>query len=342
MLLVAAVMLAASMGCASGGMLAAPADKRYESTRICMGVKARLVAYAPDWPRAERAFQEAFGAIATLDASMSDYRSDSEISLLAAGAGGGARAISPDLARVLGRAQRISLLSGGAFDATVGPLSRVWREARAQGGVPDTGEIESARGRVGWQYLEVDEEGRTARLTRAGMGLDLGGIAKGYAAQRAVEVMKSRGLNRCMAALAGDVALGDAPPGERGWLVELHSGTSTRGVLVLLNCCVSTSGDAEQALEVGGVRYSHIIDPRTGMGATNRAWAAVIAPRGEDADALASAACVLGATQGAALIRRVPGACGIVESDEAVEGGRVERRRETADPAGMVERARVK
>lgn len=340
--LLAAAPIAGCTGDGRSGLRESDALHRYESTRICMGVKARMVVYAPDWPAAERAMGHAFDAIAALDASMSDYRTDSEVSALAANAGGSPVRVSPDLFRVLKRAREIAAMSDGAFDPTAGPLSVLWREARRRGEMPGQAEIGSARALVGWRGLELDERASTARLARAGMRIDLGGIAKGFAAQRAVETLKAEGIRSCLAALAGDACVGAAPPGQPGWIVEQGVGPPPHRMLRLVDACVSTSGDSEQYLQVGGTRYSHIIDPRTGLGVTSNAWASVVADRGADADALATAACVLGAVPGAELIRRVPGASAMIESDEAGPDGSIRRLHASVDTTGVLGRARVR
>ena len=126
-----------------------------------------------------------------------------------------------------------------------------------------------------------------------GMLLDVGGIAKGYTADETLKVLRARGIRRALVAASGDLAIGDSPPGTKGWRVGIF-----RHVFFLHNIAVSTAGDAEQFLETGGVRYSHIIDPKTGMGLTNRVAVTVLARKGIEADGLDTAICVLGAERG--------------------------------------------
>jgi thiamine biosynthesis lipoprotein len=296
--------------------------QRFEFTRLEMGVKTRIVTHAPSQELAQAGAQAAFARIAALDACMSDYRAESELSRLCVHAPGEAVPVSADLLTVLLTAQHVSEVSGGAFDVTVGPLVSLWRQARRLGALPTEGVLVVARKSVGWQNLELDAARRTATLRKPGMTLDLGGIAKGYAAQQALETLRARGLPQSLVALSGDIAAGDPPPGERGWKIEVapppaeshptsdipHPTSHTTSpvhvhlrTLLLANACVSTSGDAEQFVEIGGKRYAHIIDPRTGMATTGGVQATVVGRRGDVVDAAATALCVLGLRENADL-----------------------------------------
>jgi FAD:protein FMN transferase len=149
--------------------------------------------------------------------------------------------------------------------------------------------------------------------------LDLGGIAKGYATDQALKVLQGRGVNRALVAASGDIAIGGSPPGQPGWRVALASpgpGTNAPACTLLLhNAGVSTSGDAEQSIILDGVRYSHILDPATGLGLTHRIQASVIAPNATTTDALATTVCVLGAERGLNLIESLPGTAALVLTD---------------------------
>jgi len=295
---------------------------RYEYSRICMGVRANVVLYATDHGSAERAATGAFTELARLDAMMSDYRASSEVSTLSRRAGAGPIVISPELHDVFLTAQKVSQAAEGAFDVTIGPASQLWRDCRRRGTPPTPEEIGRVVSLISWRRLELSPPGHTptvASLSGEGMSIDLGGIAKGYAAQRARDALRDAGFARCLVSLAGDVAVGDPPPGTPGWRIEIRgerSGESAPplGVLVLRGCVVSTSGDAEQAIELGGRRYSHVLDPRTGVGTQAGVLCTVIAERGDVADALATSGCVLDPPGLEALIRAFPDAAAIIRS----------------------------
>jgi thiamine biosynthesis lipoprotein len=275
----------------AGGCASQPPLERREFTRLCMGVQCRITLYASDESNAEAAAAEAFREVSRLEQIMSDYRPSSEVSKLCARAGEGPVQVSQELFEVLEVSRRVSKASGGAFDVTVGPLVALWREARQTGQMPDTAALARAKHLVGWELIELDGETRCVTLGRPGMKLDLGGIGKGYAAARAVGVLRSRGMPRCLVALAGDIAAGDAPPGAKGWRIGVVGG----GEMHLANASVSTSGDSEQFVEIGGVRYSHIVDPRTGLGVVGGPSAVTVWGRdGALVDAVASAVCVTG------------------------------------------------
>jgi thiamine biosynthesis lipoprotein len=263
-----------------------------------MGSRARIVVYASSEDRAAEAANGAFDAIERIEQALSDYRVTSEVSSLRSAAAGEWTPISDDLAVALGRSLEISRSTGGAFDATVGPIVRLWRAASETGVRPNPGAIAEARGASGFKRIELREAraGRPAavRLLVPGMSLDFGGLGKGLAAQAARDELAARGMPRALVDLGGDLALGAPPPGEAGWTVAVRTGLAEQRDLVLADTCVATSGDTERFSLIDGVRYSHIIDPRTGEPLTVRRAVTVVHPEGAVADALASAACVEG------------------------------------------------
>jgi thiamine biosynthesis lipoprotein len=259
-----------------------------------MGTKFRIVLYAASKDSATTAASTAFARIAELDGIMSDYRSTSELMRLCdhfSKTNDKPFRVSNDLFTVLSHAQDLSARSDGAFDVSVGPLVRLWRHARRTQKLPDGQELSEAKARVGFEKIKLDPVMRTVRLTLPGMQLDLGGIAKGYAADEALKVLKNAGMRSALVAAGGDIAVSDAPPGESGWTIAIAplSPSSPPRSLLLKNAAVSTSGDAEQFVEINGVRYSHIVDPRTGLGLTGRHSVTVVAQRGIVADSLTKA-----------------------------------------------------
>jgi len=234
--------------------------------------------------------------MAELNRIMSDYDPHSEVNRLGARPAGSAVAVSAELFDILQQSQQLAARSHGAFDVTLGPVVRLWREARRTRRLPTEAEHTAALRASGYTKLRLDAVHRTATLLAPGMRLDLGGIAKGYAADAALAVLVQHGLPHAMVAASGDLALGAAPPGTPGWKVALApfgSAAAEPTVIVAAHAGVSTSGDAEQFVEIGGVRYSHIVDPATALGLTVPVAVTVIARNATQADSLATAGSVL-------------------------------------------------
>jgi thiamine biosynthesis lipoprotein len=281
-----------------------------------MGTTFRVVLYAANQTAADRAFERAFARIAALDAALSDYRDSSELSRITHEAVGHPVVVSDDLFDVLNASQHIARQSDGAFDITIGSLSRLWRRARRQVELPSPGELDAARAVTGYQLVRLDSARKTVQFSRAGIRLDAGGIAKGYAADRALAELVTIGISRALVAAGGDLAIGEAPPGKAGWEVALAGldadRPATTSPLIMKRCGISTSGDAEQWVEIGGIRYSHIIDPRTGMALQGHRSVSVVAADATSSDMLATALSVLDPGDGARVIAHYRGAAALV------------------------------
>ncbi len=254
-----------------------------------MGSVVRITIYAEN----SSALPAAFARIRGLDEKLSDYKPESELNQVCRTAHDHPVRVSADLFRVLSAARKLAGETDGAFDVTIGPVTHLWR----QGKTPDAATL----ARCGYRNLVLDRARRTVFLKLAGMQLDLGGIAKGYAADEALATLRAHGVKQALVAVSGDIAAGDPPPGKEGWRIGVEP---KGGELLLRNAAVSTSGDTEQFLESDGVRHSHIIDPKTGLGLTSRVAVTVVARHGIDADALATAISVLGPDRGRALLSR--------------------------------------
>jgi len=269
-----------------------------------MGVDFRLLFYTADVATANGAAKEAFAKIKHLNSLMSDYDSGSELRRLCERAKPGrAVQVSGELMQVLVGSQELSERSGGAFDISVGPVVKLWRRARRRKQLPDPNKLQDALNRVGYQNVKLNPQKRTVELMTENMLLDLGGIAKGYAADEALKVLNRAGITRALIDASGDIVVGNPPPGKPSWRVEIGMGKEKTGtVLFLKKQAVATSGDAFQFIEIDGVRYSHIVNPKTGLGLTDRSTVTVIAPTGTIADSLASAVSVLGPQKGIQLV----------------------------------------
>ena len=278
-----------------------------------MGLPFRIVLYTESQARAAAAARVAFARVAELNQIFSDYEDDSELTLLSRSSGSGrAVPVSEELWRLLNVAQAMSRRSEGAFDITVGPLVQVWRRARRQRELPTPEVIAEAKSRVGWDKVVLDPRARTAKLLVPGMRLDLGSIAKGRALDEALRVLRAHGITRALVTGSGDMAIGDPPPGRAGWRIELAPldapGAPPTRFLSLRNCGFATSGDLFQHVELGGKRYSHIVDPRTGWAMTDHSLVVVIAPDCVTANSLSTTTCVVGPERGLALVAATPGA----------------------------------
>jgi FAD:protein FMN transferase len=290
--------------------------RRFEFTEPHMGTAFTIVLYTGDEATASRASKAAFERIKSLDQTLTDYDPNSELMKLCAQAGGPAVAVSPDLFEVLARSKALYERSEGVFDISIAPVVRLWRRARREKKLPDAELLARARALVGGDAIKLDPTSRTVQLTRSGMKLDVGGIAKGYASEEAIKILKREGVASALVAGSGDIVVSDPPPGKPGWTIAVAplkaESDGTEGPTILLkNAAVSTSGDAEQFVEIDGVRYSHVVDPKTGLGLTERRSVTVIAPEGITADGLDTAACILGPDKGLALIESTPGAAGL-------------------------------
>ena len=278
-----------------------PELRRFDFIEPQMGTRFRIVLYAEDDAAAKRASRAAFQRVADLNNTMSDYLPESELMRLCKKAGGPAVAVGPDLFAVLARAAEISRITDGNFDVTVGPVVRLWRRSRRSQLLPSQAELTAARALVDYRLVTLDPVERTVRLAKPGMLLDLGGIAKGYAAEAVQTVLKQHGIARALVAAGGDIAVSGPPPGKPGWEIGIARApgeTADGPTLIVHDAGVSTSGDAEQYVEIGGKRYSHIVDPRTGLGLTDSWQVTVIAPNATTSDGMTKVLCVLGPERG--------------------------------------------
>jgi len=271
---------------------------RYQYSQLHMGGRVAITLYSASSEAAEAAAKAGFAEFARLEDVMSDYRPASELMRLCEKAAQRPVEASPDLFRVVSIAQKISAKSHGAFDITCGPVVALWRRARETKRLPPKQAIQEALREVGYRFVRLDPSRRTIQLLKPGMKLDLGGIGKGYACDAASAAIRRAGCSIFLIEAGGNIRAGNPPP-NREWRI----GIGKSRVIAIENASVSTSGDAEQFVEIGGRRYSHIVDPRTGIGVTNRVQVTVIGKDGAAADALSTALCVLGERAGKRLAK---------------------------------------
>lgn len=291
-----------------------------------MGTVFTVTVWGRDTAAMLAAVHAARDSVRLVDSLMSTYRPESEISRLNAAAGASALGVSPQTLRVLLQARLYFRLSGGAFDPTVGPLVRAWGFHGTKGRVPPPRELDSLRALVGYAAVEIDTLARTVRLPRRGMELDLGGIAKGFALDLARRALAGATITGGTVNLGGNVlAFGRAPDGTPWRVAVVHPRIPERalGAFRLDSGAVATSGDYEHYYRIGGRRYPHIIDPRTGRPARGVLSVTVAGPRGEWSDGLSATLFLLGAARGAALADSLPGVAAVWVVDRGM--GRVRR-----------------
>jgi thiamine biosynthesis lipoprotein len=299
--------------------------ERYDFSQPAMGTVFRLSLYAPDAVSAEKAQIAAFARVKEIEHCASDYEPESELSILCRNSG--SQKISADMRQLLTLGQQFAQQTSGAFDVTSGHLSQLWRRSKRRHTLPDDAHLQRALSLTGWQRVKLNEQGVSLEH---GTQLDLGGLAKGYAADAALLVLKEHGIVSAAVAASGDIAIGAAPPDSKGWPVFLRAfetevGQDKQIKLLLHDCGVSTSGDLFQFIEISGQRYSHIINPKVGLGLTQRIACSVVAPNAATSDALATAMCVLGHTAGKeVLAKHYSGTCQarwveLIATDKIVE-----------------------
>jgi len=282
------LLLVAAFGAAAG-----PGQEivRVERSMDAMGATWTVAVYGADRFKQDAAIDDAFEEVRRLDHLLSNYRPDSEWSVVNRQAADGPVKLSEELFSLLAACQEYSRQSDGAFDITVGPLMRVWGFYKGTGRFPHRDEIRTALGRIGWRKVVLDPAARTVKFTARGVELDPGGIGKGYAVDRMVAILRQRGVTSALisAGTSSIYAIG-TPPGEQGWKVSVRHPKDARRTVqdfYLKDESMSTSGNYEKFFMAGGKMYSHIMDPRTGYPSQGMLSVSVIAPKTIDSEAWA-------------------------------------------------------
>jgi len=254
---------------------------------------------------------EAFDEVDRIDRLMSHYKADSPLSRLNRDAARGPVTVEAELFDFIAEALRYNRDSGGAFDVTVGPLMKAWGFFRGEGRVPSEDELRVARGHVDGAHVKLNPIARTIAFDHAGVELDLGGIAKGYAVDRVASFLKGRGITAALISAGGSSIYGlGAPPGREGWDVEVQDPVDPRRAALMVRLrdrALSVAGSSEKSFEAGGVTYSHIMDPRSGRPVQGVLTVAVLTDSATTGDALDDAFFVLGPEGSRAYLRRLPG-----------------------------------
>ena len=299
-------------------------DRKLVHSGSAMGTLITLTVWGDD----ERAAADALNAVITefarIDALMTTWTDDSEVSRINAAAGSpGGATVGDEVLLVIREAQRVSKLTGGAFDITVGAYQGLWKfDHDRDGTIPDPAEVAARLERVGWRRVVVNPRRKTVRLTGEDMRITLGGIAKGYAVDRAVALVRERGISDFILQAGGDLYVSGSKDGEP-WTVGIRDprgrGGNPFALLPLRDRTFSTSGDYERTIVLDGVRYHHILDPKTGQPARRCRSVTVMAATALTADALSTALFVLGPERGLRLVERLAGVEAVlVDADNEV------------------------
>ena len=289
----------------------------FSYTQLQMAMPMRITVWCDSENRAEKACKLAFDRAAELVKVFSDYDAESETRRLTRSEIGQPIKVSDHLFRVLAYSKTLNRESNGAFNPTASPVIRLWRAARKNGQLPDADEIESALEHVGFDKTQIDLDKKNVTMMASGLEFDFGGIAKGYIGDQVLQVLRENGVEIGCYEAGGDIVLSGPPPGTNGWVIDVGQNVDgTVKTIQLGNCGISTSGDARQFIEFEGKRYSHVVDPRTGIGVTTGRTAYAIAPTGMESDALATAGCIMNESDFLKLLDRYSDTMGWQESKE--------------------------
>ena len=277
--------------------MSAAQQNRYAYSMQKMGSPFNIVLYADTKQMADSVAQESFKLVDSINLVCSDYDSSAELYKLQFAAVGKSIKVSPILMELFCTAHKAYKDADGSFDITVGPLSRLWRRARKSQQFPTNAAINKARNRVGFNKLQIDSNAQTITFLQSKMQLDMGAIAKGYAADKVLALLQSHGITTALVDAGGDMVAFGIPPQKKGWTIGINVPGQQEKLLerklVLSNKAVATSGDAFQFMVHEGKKYGHIIDPRTGYGVTFQRNVTVVAPTASTADWLATACSIL-------------------------------------------------
>jgi len=277
---------------------------------MSMACAYAIVAYGDDGGALPRILEAAFDEVDRIDRLMSHYKPESPLSRLNREAAAGPVVVTPELFDFIAECLRYSRDSDGAFDITVGPLMKTWGFFRGGGHLPSAQEVEDVRGRIGYDHVVLDARARTVRFDRPGIELDLGGIAKGYAVDRVVDLLRREHVAAALVSAGGSTiyALG-APPGRDAWDVDIQDPVDSGRIALtvpLRDRALSVAGRAEKSFERDGVVYSHIMDPRTARPVQGILAVAVLTSTGTAGDALDDALFVQGVERSRAYLQRLP------------------------------------
>jgi thiamine biosynthesis lipoprotein len=281
--------------------------ERHEFSHKSMGTLFRIICYSEDAAKVKTVGAQAFKRVDSLNLIMSDYLADSELNRLSRSSGkGNYIEVSDELFEIIQLGYQWSVKSDGIFDISIGPYSQLWRRAGRKDQLPTANHIQNASESVGYNYIHLDSLSNSIFLEKPNMQLDLGGIAKGFAVDEIFKLFVQSGIPCVLIDGGGDIRAGNAPPGKKGWKIILENIEDEPQALYISNASIATSGDLYRYIQVDSIKYSHIIDPRTGYGTTIQRTVTVQANNCMDADVLASILSVWGPEEGFKLLSSMP------------------------------------
>ncbi len=313
-----------SQGGDRGGKESDSDIKLLKQTRMIMGTFAEVSIYSNDEKTAGKAIEESLDEMERMDRIMSNYKKDSELSRLNKKAGKAPVPCNGELLDVIERSQYYSELSGGAFDITVSPIVALWGFFCEKGHVPPDKEIEKVLPVVSYKNIVINKSNdpkkpATIFFKNTQTQIDLGAIGKGYAVDKALEIIKKYGIDNGCINLGGNIYVLGTPPGKNAWKIGVQHPRNVNeilGYLELKNEATATSGDYERFFEFNGKRYSHIINPQTGRPVSGTIATTIVAPTGTEVDALSTSVFVLGHEKGMELIKKIPNAEAMIAYEE--------------------------
>ncbi|MDX2021482.1 MAG: FAD:protein FMN transferase [Deltaproteobacteria bacterium] len=287
-----------------------------EGQRTCMGTLCTIKVYASDEAKAKAAIDQALEEMARLEGLMTTWREDSEVSRINAAAGANPVAVSPETFAVIKESQRISELTEGAFDLTVGAFKGLWKfDEDNDGSLPTPAQVRARKALVNYRDIVLDAQARTVMLRRPGQRITLGGVAKGFAVDGAVAVLRKAGFSDFIVQAGGDLFAG-GQRGDRAWRVGIQDPRGPHGQIIykveLHNQAFNTSGDYERFIMKNGKRYHHILDARTGFPAQGIRSVTLLAPSAFVADLMDTALLIVGVPKAMSILAATPDVQGVI------------------------------
>ena len=304
--IIAAVMLAVL----AAGLHARGGMEKVARNEFLMDTLVQSTVFAREASQGQHALEAAYQEMFRLEGLLDRHYRGSEVTQINRAAGREPVPVSPETLLIIEQALEFAALTGGAFDITVGPLLRLWRFADGGGRVPPAESLRAAAALVDFGQVVADRQAGSVFLRKSGAEIDLGGIAKGFVVDRAVEVLRRSGISSASVDAGGDIRLLGTKPDGSPWRIGVRHPRERRGIIAVLeleDCAVVTSGDYERYFLFEGRRYHHLLDPATGRPAGGLVSVTVVAPEATTADALSTAVFVLGRERGLALIESLPG-----------------------------------